>query len=477
MKLIYAGILGTELPYTSLLFNCTRNQNCQAPFYVPVKQFSDIVFYADLPVLPESIQVEVLNVCDIDNVGSAVFTNYVAGKNKKGWYGVFGTPVVTPPEGVTYNCFFFKVKIVVGETTYVYYSEQMCFPVCETLVSLKGCYPNTEPLTDSFDCNGIYYGLADPDEEFLGTVNYRYFHWAYLRMASVIEQKNKLSFTVFNSKKAYKNIFSRESMLEFEFVPTFFKNVLMGIFNRGNIKIDNVEWRLSEEQEFSITDNDTKLWQLDVALAEQCKQYFGCGEDDCVLPAVPCLLPSSMPEFSHHSVDVNEHGFLTGGVSGFFIEWELYDKNSLVLIASGDTDDSVSDDPLDMNFGVIDFGVNCYFVRWRVRCGIDPDFTYSDWHSEESFGNCDGGGDPPPQFYYLCERYLCSYCAMPYDTVVVSTTNPFVVLFKYYKSHTSPTTVTLRPIATSVDVPADIMVGGARDTCTQSCGDILPDPE
>lgn len=287
MKLISAGSALEPQPYTNLLFNCIRNPKCQRPFYVPVNDFSDIVFYTDLPGSPTVTLIEVLNVCDIDNVGTAVSTTYVAGtKPDLSWYGVFGGLVVTPPVGVTYNRFFFRFTFTVDGNDYVYYSEQFEFPYCEDLMTLKGCYPNEVAGVDAIDCNGIYYGVPT-NAEFLGDQYYRYFHWAFLRMASVIEQRNKMTFTAFNNKRIYKTLFNREWLLEHELVPGFFKDVLIGIYNRGNIRINGTEWKLAESQDISIVDIDSKLWKLDMILDSECKQVFGCKPADCEFPVPP----------------------------------------------------------------------------------------------------------------------------------------------------------------------------------------------
>lgn len=472
MKLIYAGEGMAAKSYTELLFNCTRNQKCQKPFYVPIQQFSDLSFFADLAGEPELIEIEVLNVCDIDNIGAAVSNTYVAGTTPEGsWYGVFSDLIVTPPMGVTYNKFFFRFSITISGSVHVFYSEQFEFPICETLKLIKGCYPNEAVGANAFDCNGIYYGFPNNPEEALGTVNFRYFHKAFLRMASVIEQSNKMTFTAFNSKKTYKSVFNREHLLEFELVPTFYKDTLIGIFNRGNIEFDGSKWRLSDEQSFSITDRDSKLWILDVLLAEECKQTFGCGEDDCVLPPVHCILPEF--EFSQEVIEGVAYGTLTGTLGvGQVLYWEVYEKYTMELIDSGDSSSEPSPDPYTFEMTDVDPETGCYLIRWRVACSED---NFSDWSETVQFGNCE---TPPTYHSYVCERYLCSNCSEPLDSIIAQSTNPALILFKYYKSLASPTTITLRPIATSVDGAIDTIIGFARDSCVLSCGDPPPiDPE
>lgn len=285
MKLLYAGVgLGVK-PYTDLLFNCTRNQRCERPFYVPVTMFSDIALFADLPGKPTLVQIEVLNVCDIANIGAAIPGKYVIGTKPDGtWYGVFSNLIVTPPIGVTYTRFFFKLSLTIDGQVYVWYSEQYEFPYCEELKQLRGCYPNEEVGVDAFDCNGIYYGYPN-NEDILGDPLYRYVHLAYARMASIIEQTNKMTFTAFNNKSIYKSVFVREYLFECEIVPKFYKDVLIGIYNRGNVQFDGVEWKLAEGQDIRIIDNDSKLWRVDIILDEECKQTYGCKPRDCATKA------------------------------------------------------------------------------------------------------------------------------------------------------------------------------------------------
>jgi len=293
MKLIPAGFGEMATPYTDLLFNCTRNQKCQRTFYVPVKLFSDIVLFTDLPGEPTLVQIDVLNVCDIENEGSAVASKYVAGTKPDGsWYAVLGSLIVTPPIGVVYHKFFFRVTFTVSGIDYIYFSEQYEFPICETLTFVRGCYPNQEVGTDAFDCNGIYYGFPNNEEDFLGDHNYRYVHSGYVRLGSVIEQRNKMTFTAFNNRTTYKSVFNREWLFEQDIVPTFYKDVLIGIYNRGMVQVDGKEWKLADSQDVAMIDTDSKLWRLDIVFDEECKQSYGCKPRDCFLPVDPCCVPT-----------------------------------------------------------------------------------------------------------------------------------------------------------------------------------------
>lgn len=467
MKLIYAGSGISVKSHEDLLFNCTRNVKCQLPYHVPVKAYSDISFFVDMsafPGFPSLTEIQIIDVCDSDNNETIVFDKYVIGVKPNGkFYGVYTTPLVTTFTGKN---FYFKFIFTVDGVEYVFYSEQFVIPVCDELTKITACYPDETVGADAEDCNGIYYGFSTEDP--LGDETLRFYHWAYVRLGSVIEQNNKLSFTLFNSKKAYKNNFYREFQFYFELVPTFYKNVLIGIFSRGNILIDESPFTLVEEQEIRILDEDTKLWRANILLQETCDLSFGCSDSNCVPPAPPCediegvegevTLVEGVPTLT-----------ITGNGANF-IEWEVYESPSLDLIDSGF---GMAPDSLVISLPGVDLD-NCYFWRWRVRCGTDPNFSYSDWSPNFEFGDCDGGGGGPTYYAYHCERFLCTDCAIPLDEIICGSTNPALTLFKYYKSQTTPTTIALRPIATSLGIPADIMLGPPKDTCFLSCSYELP---
>lgn len=400
MKLLSAGQGVSAKSYTQLQFNCTRNKQCQRLFYVPVNQFSDIGFFTDLPGKPDTYQIEVYNVCDIANIGSAISGEYVIGTKPDGtWYGTFGSLIVTPPMGVIYDKFFFKLSFTIGALTYVYYSEQYEFPWCANLTPLRGCYPNEAIGVDAFDCNGIYYGFPN-NEDFLGSDNYRYIHTAFVRLGSIIEQKNSFNFTAFNSKKVYKSEFIRQWLFESDIVPTFFKDVLIGIYNRGNVQINGAEWKLADQQEVNMIDTDSKLWRLDIMLDSLCKQSYGCSPADCVLPTPGC---NGNPTNVTFELVEGQYVFtFTDGtiLAGDTIDWEIRNQETDALIDSG----SVTTEPLQFAVDETDLSLDdtCYIVRWRKHCLAG---TFSDFETQ-IIGTCEltpceedgfiiNGGEPP----------------------------------------------------------------------------------
>lgn len=404
MKLLYAGQGVSAKSYTQLQYNCTRNKACQRLYYVPVNQFSDVVFFADLVGKPDTYQIDVYNVCDIAHIGSAVANDYVIGTTPSGsWYGVFGSFIVTPPMGVVYDKFFFKFTFTIGALSYVYYSEQFEFPWCDNLTPLRGCYPNETVGSDAFDCNGIYYGFPN-NEDFLGNGVYRYFHTAFLRLASIIEQKNSFVFTAFNSRRIYKSEFTRQYLFESDIVPTFFKDVLIGIYNRGNVQINGNEWKLADQQDVSMIDTDSKLWRLDILLDSLCKQNFGCKPADCALPVPSC--EGNPTGLTYELVGENWIFTFDDGtiVPGDSIDWEIRDLETNDIIISG----SITEEPLQFSVPTVTLSLadTCYIAKWRKLC---VDETVSAF-TTMTIGTCElspceeqgfiiNGGDPP---VYAC---------------------------------------------------------------------------
>lgn len=418
MKLIFAGETSSlALDYSRFLFNCLRNKNCQKKYFVPIRSLSDIQFFVDLPGKPTLIAAFLVDKCNVvcteDGGGDfnddfnddfdigegefceyqqyiVNFDKYVVGQQpNNSWYGVFGDlsgfvsqgEELFPISDLNLDCFFFKLVFTVNGVEYIYYSEEFCIEKCEPLTHLRGCYPNEVAPADALDCNGVYYGYPANDN-YLGESNFRYFHWAFVRKGSVIGQRRKLSFTYFNSKKNYKTTVNKEQLLEFELVPEFYMNYLLGIFARGNIQINLVEYRLAEEQNWQVLDLDSKLWQLDTVLAEECKNSFNCVPADCLPKPASCSdNPSSFNLTPGEEVFIFD---LIGGTIelGDTIEWEILIRPTLAVIASGETDSSLQ---FEVPNGSLEIESKCYLLRWKKNCVYG---TSTEW-AEQEFGNCE----------------------------------------------------------------------------------------
>lgn len=93
-------------------------------------------------------------------------------------------------------------------------------------------------------------------------------------------------------------------------------------------------------------------------------------------------------------------------------------------------------------------------------------------------GSVSGSGPLPlPQFRYLCEVYSCSNCSEPMGTTICQSTNPSLILFKYYQANIGGDVV-YRPISTSIGVASDDIIGLPWDTCILACAAPPPiDPD
>jgi hypothetical protein len=421
MKLIFAGISGSEtLDASNYLFNCLRNKSCQRKYYVPLRSISDVSFYVDLPGKPDLIQSDILDICNltcfetpggdfsddfnedfdiggencIESVIPVLWGKYVVGqKPDLNWYGVFGQPNQTT---INFDCFYFRYIFTVGGVDYIYYSEQFCIEKCDPLINMKGCYPNEPVGSDAFDCNGIYYGFHSGPSVSLGQNNFRYFHWANVRKGSIIDKDVKLTLNYFNNRRNYKSVLTREKLLEFELVPSFYKDSILAIFTRGNIKLNDSDYRLSAEQTWSILDTDSKLWQLDTNLFDECKQYFGCRVADCLPPAASCS--DNPTDVSGVTGMVGTTFTFTGGImnAGDSIEWMLLRQTDSSVVESSFI--NLPPWQFQINFSDhpdYDPATKCYLVKWRKKCESGG---FSGWLTKV-FGTCDPVDQP-------CKTYI-----------------------------------------------------------------------
>lgn len=375
MKLIYAGINGNPsvIP-ENFLFNCIRNTKCQKPYFVPVHSIGDLMLYADVPF--GTIQSHVVTVigCKADGTpigeGDTVEScNYGYGTLPGG--GNFAIFTGFQSDTILLN-FFVKIIITVAGIQHVYFSEQFEIENCLSLTDIQACYGENIAYPETqYDCNGIYYGKAN-----VGNTNLRYVHKGFVRQGNVIERSNKITTTLFNSRLSYKAVLTKEFVFQCETVPRFYKDHLISIFTRGNIFIDAILYTISEESE-AISENDSILWTLDIALKSICKQFFGCNSSVCEeIPAMPCN------NFTGGTYDADdEEVTLTGAtlLTDEKIEWELYQDETLI-------DNGISDvNPIAIS--IPDTDIICYNFRVRKLCICD---VVSDWH-DIAIGDCGGG--------------------------------------------------------------------------------------
>lgn len=258
------------------LYNCVRNAACQAAFFIPVKDFSDIMLYFDLPSGASSASIQIVN-CDGSTASGSICNNVFGQKPDGTFYGV-----VRLQGGGESGFTQFYIKATVGG--YTYFSNHFEIDPCINLTKIEACYPAPLPNTfpTSQDCNGVYYGY--PFAGGSGNTSFRYIHWLYVKNARVLGSKRKINFTFFNNKNPYNSVISKEYVLSFQPVPEFYADEIVGVIGRGQVTINGITYTVQDGQNFGVSDEDSGLWRTDIVLFEECKQYFNCSTDPCVIP-------------------------------------------------------------------------------------------------------------------------------------------------------------------------------------------------
>ncbi len=334
MKLIFAGVDGASAAPENWLFNCTRNRACQPEFYMPIQSLADLILYLDFPFgQPDSISFTAVGCNGVE--APLTQLNYVIGQQpNENWYGVF-TQWLEDISTLDTR-FFIKAEVSKDAFLYLYYSNHFENSVCDNVTKLSSCYNDTESTSDALDCNNVYYGYPAPYTS-VGNPNLRYYHNAFVRRANVLETKNKMQISLFNSRVAYRNYINKLYLLQFELVPAFYKDILLAIFNRGTISIGSDQYTLEDSQEIAINNDDERFWKMDIQLNSLCKQFFSCTETVCVPAQASCT-----DNFQTATLVDNGDGcfqiILSDGslLEGDFIDWNLLIEDSEVQ--SGTTD-------------------------------------------------------------------------------------------------------------------------------------------
>gem|GEM_PF-5869914 len=396
--MIYAGLSSSPNAVPEKwLYNCTRNTACQKPFYIPIIDFSDFVLYFDFPDKPSLYTINIIPCDDTPFEINTLSCNFViAQKPDNSWYGIFtqfdssSFPVLTR--------FYIDATFTINGSDYRYFSNQFEFDLCAPVTKIEACYNDPSIGADAYDCNGVYYGFHAGTGVAVGNTLLRYFHHAYVKYAEVIETSNKMSFTLFNSQIAYRNFFTRLYDFQFELVPTFYKDILVAIFNRGNIGINSIEYTLSDSQDFTITNDSLKWWKMDIKLSSLCRQWFSCTPTTCIPASPVCINDFDTAVYVPVVGESAAHMHLSGGIlsTGETITWQLFENNTLV-------DSGVSDTP-DIFFNVtLDTEANCYTFNWDKDCvcsGSGGLLAFRYGYSDIPFGDGSGGTVDKTTFNY-----------------------------------------------------------------------------
>lgn len=278
------------LNYPTYVHNCQRLQTCEPSYSAPLPGVPYLQLYVDFgSTKPSSVEFHLVNPC-LANATEQIFpSNYVAGQTPEGnWYGVFKY-FNSPLTPVTTFVVWLSAMTTGGEKTY--FSEMLVVEPCLPLTKIKSCQP-AGATTVGFDINGLYYGVP-VNVDYLGIAEIRYFHIAYVRQGKVRELSNKGTFK--SSLYAnFRTTIEKIHQLETELVPKWYKNVLLAIYSRGAIQVNDGQIWLVSELAFESINDDDLTWKPFVQLRETFRLFYGCDDSECVECCSPIVLSATV---------------------------------------------------------------------------------------------------------------------------------------------------------------------------------------
>lgn len=301
--------------YTAYVHNCLRNAQCEPSFYAPVPDVASLQFYVDFGTTkPTTVEFQLIDICG-DN-GQQIFpSNYVIGKTPEGkWYGVF--KYFAEPVGQITGFVVWLSANLTGGGQKTFFSEVMVLEPCAPLTKIKACMPEGATAT-GFDVNGIYYGLPQ-NVDYLGNPIVRYFHIAWVRLGKVRELSNKGTFKS-SIYKTFRATVEKIHQLETELVPKWYKDLLLGIYARGAISVNNGPAFIVKDLNFEALNDDDLTWKPFVQLTETFRLYYGCDESQCSECCAPLFLSAGVFSEGSESGSMSESES-GSGVDGIFTD-------------------------------------------------------------------------------------------------------------------------------------------------------------
>jgi hypothetical protein len=293
MKMIKTPTAAAITGYTGYIHNCLRNAKCEPSWLAPLPGVPYLQLYVDYGTTkPVTVEFQLRDVC-ADTTEQIFPSNYTVGQTPEGnWYGVFkyfNTPMAEVTSFVVWHSALVQVGLTLVEKTY--FSEMMVVEPCAPLTKVKSCHP--EGSTDTgFDVNGIYYGLP-VNLDYLGLAGIRYFHIAYVRLGKVRELSNKATFK--SSLVAnFRTTIEKIHQLETELVPQWFKDVLLAIYSRGAIQVNDGPAMLVSDLAIEPINDDDVTWKPFAQLKQTFRLYFGCDASECIECCSPEVLSASV---------------------------------------------------------------------------------------------------------------------------------------------------------------------------------------
>lgn len=276
--------------YPAYVHNCLRNAACERSFSAPLPGIPYLQTYVDYgSSIPETMEWTLIDICTGDTE-QIVPSNYVVGQTPEGnWYGVFKY-FNSPANPVTTFVVYLSAFVDNGGPYLVertWFTEMMMVDPCDPLMKIKSCQPEQATIT-GFDVNGVYYGLP-VNLDFFGISEVRYFHIAYVRQGKVREMNNKATFKS-SLYRTFRTTVEKIHQIETELVPKWYKDVLLAIYARGAVQIDDGTTYLVSDLNFEALNDDDLTWKPYAQLKETFRLFYGCDDSECIECCSPIVL-------------------------------------------------------------------------------------------------------------------------------------------------------------------------------------------
>jgi hypothetical protein len=292
MKMLSTPTAAAISDYPAYVHNCLRNRQCEPSWLAPLPGVPYLQLYVDYgSEQPNTVEFWLRDVCT--NGSEQIFpSNYIVGQDADGrWYGVykyFNSPLVPVTSFVVWHSALVETEAGLQERTF--FSQMLVVEPCLPLTKVKACHPEGATST-GFDVNGLYYGL--PTGVTFGIPGVRYFHIAYVRLGKVRELSVKGTFTA-SLISNFRTVIEKTWQLEFELVPQWYKDVLLAIFARGAIQVNDDAIKLVSELNFEALNDDDLMWKAYPQLKQTLRLYFGCDESVCNECCSPQVISASV---------------------------------------------------------------------------------------------------------------------------------------------------------------------------------------
>lgn len=292
MKMLSTPTAAAITDYPAYVHNCLRNRQCEPSWLAPLPGVPYLQLYVDYgDEQPNTVEFWLRDVCA--NTSEQIFpSNYIVGQDPDGrWYGVykyFNSPLAPVTSFVVWHSALVETEAGLQERTF--FSQMLVVEPCLPLTKVKACHPEGATTT-GFDANGLYYGL--PTGTTFGIPGVRYFHIAYVRLGKVRELSVKGTFTA-SLISNFRTVIEKTSQLETELVPQWYKDVLLAIYARGAIQVNDGRIWLVSELNFEALNDDDLFWKPYAQLKETLRLYFGCDESVCNECCSPQVINASV---------------------------------------------------------------------------------------------------------------------------------------------------------------------------------------